>query len=192
MSTNRVSPLTALVIGIFGTGAVAIACGTAVLLYGMRIVDGKASSVISLAENAIGGLPELLENLPPTIADVFNDRRAPEYAAQLAVEGSLMADERGNVRPALRITNRGDQVVSLLAVRVAALDGKNRPVGEWTEMAATPFAIDDDWRGPLMPGTERYLVGSSWWRGRPIGDVAELRTAIEISEVRVWRGNEKS
>jgi hypothetical protein len=189
---NRISPLTALIVGIFGTGAIGIACGTAVVMYGMRIVDGKASSVLSFADRTIGDLPELLANLPPTLADLLNDRRAPEYASQIEVKTDLVVDDRGHVRPALRISNKGDEVVSLLAVRVAALDQRSRPVGEWTEVVATPIAIDDEWRGPLMPGTDRYLVGSYSWGGLRVDDVAALTTAYEVSEVRVWRGNDKS
>jgi len=112
-------------------------------------VDGKASAILGLTEHTLDGLPELLDSLPTTIAEVLNDRRAPDYAAELDIEVSFVPHERhGGLRPAITIKNNGTEVVSMLAVRVAALNGRNVPVQEWTEVVATPIAISGDWRGP--------------------------------------------
>lgn len=190
---TRMSPLTALFLGIFGTGAVAIACGTAMVLFGMGIIDSKAGEVLRFAEGTIDEtlvtLPKLLESLPETIDDLFNDRRAPDYADSIDVEADFVVDERsGGLRPVLSITNEGDRVVTLLAVRLAALDEHKRPLGEWTEVVATPVAIDNDWRGLLMPGKTRHVVTSSW-RSLPTKDPRSLSPHVEISEIRVWQGD---
>jgi len=54
-------------------------------------------------------------------------------------------------------------------------------------VVATPLAIDDDWRGPLMPGATRYVVLSG---SRSLaGKVGTVTAVTEIGEVRVWVGN---
>ncbi len=187
---TRMSPLTALFGGMFFVGGVAIASGATVVLYGMKIIDSKASSVIHFAGNTIDGLPDLLRALPPAIGDLLNDRRAPEYAANIKIDAKMVADESGNViRPVLTVRNEGTEMVSMLALRVAALDAKGVPVGDWTEVVATPIAVDDDWRGPLMPGATRYVR----MNGRRVSaeSVAQITPVTEISDVRVWQSAEK-
>ncbi len=192
---TRMSPLTALFLGIFGVGAVGIASGTVVVLYGMRIIDTNASAVLGFADTTIGGtlenLPELLEALPEAVQDLLSDRRAPDYAANMDVAVDFVVDERsGGLRPAMTITNNGDRVVTLLAIRVAALSGSRVPLREWTEVVATPIAIDHDWRGPLYPGNTRYVVLSSAWRNIPTDKIREIQGAVEISDIRVWEPDE--
>ncbi|MGB2984380.1 MAG: hypothetical protein WBE26_00740 [Phycisphaerae bacterium] len=197
MHQNRMSPLTALFIGIFGVGAVGIASGAAIVLYSMRIIDTRATELLGFAENTVGGtleaLPELLESLPPTLKDLLNDQRAPEYAANIDVDVNFIADERsGGLRPVLTITNNGSEVVSMLAVRVAALQDQNVPVQEWTEVVATPIAIENEWRGPLMPGSRRYVVVSCC-RNLRVGKIGgSITGAVEISEIRIWRPPDES
>ncbi|MDO8630054.1 MAG: hypothetical protein Q7R41_06130 [Phycisphaerales bacterium] len=185
---TRMSPLTALFLGIFFVGAVTIGSAATVILYGMRIIDSKASALIRFAGNTVEGLPELVQSLPPAIGDILHDRRAPDYAGRISVDVKLSADEAsGTVRPVLTVKNGGDEVVSLLAVRVAALDAGGVPVKDWTEVVATPLAIDDDWRGPLMPGATRYVVLSG---SRSLAGKAGTVTAVaEIGDVRVWVGS---
>jgi len=74
-------------------------------------------------------------------------------------------------------------------VRVAALDVDGVARREWTEVVATPLAIDDDWRGPLLPGSKRHVVLSSW-RGVSAASATAIRGDVEISDVRVWRGSD--
>ncbi len=84
----------------------------------------------------------------------------------------------------MTITNRGHEVVSTLAIRVAAVSGSNVPLHEWTEVVATPIAIVDEWRGPLMPGATRHVVLSS----RRFYQVApqDVTALTEFSEIRIW------
>ena len=182
---SRMSPLTAMFLGVFFVGAVAIAAAGSVVLYGMRIVDSKSSALIHFAGNTVEGLPELVRSLPPAIGDLLHDRRAPEYAGKIAVETKFVVDKSAEaLRPVLTIRNTGEEVVSLLAIRVAALDRNGVPQRDWTEVVATPLAIDDDWRGPLMPGSTRYVVLSG---SRSLaGKVETLTPAFEISDIRVW------
>ena len=193
---TRMSPLTALFIGIFGVGAVGIASGTMVVLYGMRIIDTKANEVLGFADNTISktidGLPALFDSLPRAVEELLSDRRAPEYAANLDVTADFVVDERSKGRrPVLTITNKGSEVVSFLAVRVAALNSRRLPIREWTEVVATPIALEDgDWRGPLFPGDTRYAVVSSSWRTVPADRAEQVITAVEISDIRIWQPSE--
>ena len=186
MGKTRMSPLTALFIGIFGIGAVGIASLTAVVLYGMRIIDTNASGVLRIAEEGVEGLPDLLESLP-AIGDALGGHRAPDYVANLDIDVSFIVDERrGGLRPVLTVTNNGNEVVSMLAVRIAALNRSNVPLRDWTEIVATPIAIEDDWRGPMMPGATRYVVVSSC-RSIPADKIDDVSGVIEISEIRLWQ-----
>ncbi len=187
VSRDRMSPFSALFLGIFGVGAVTIAASAGIVLYGMRIIDTTASSQLWFAEHTIEGLPELIDSLPPTLADLLSDRRAPDYAGSIDLDAKFITDERsGGLRPVMTITNNGDEVVSMLAVRVAALNDTGAPVREWTEVVATPIAIDDNWRGPLMPNATRHVVISSW-RHIPKDRTDHIFAAAEISELRIWK-----
>jgi hypothetical protein len=188
---TRMSPLTALVVGIFAIGGIGIASGTAVVLYGMRIISTGSSEIMGFADSTIRStlesLPELLQGLPPVLKDALNDRAAPEYATSLDVRVNFLGDESSSSpRPVLTITNKGNQVVSLLGVRVAALNTHGLPLREWTEVVATPLAIDDEWRGPLMPGNTRYVVLSGC-RGLAAETTESITGAVEISQIRVLR-----
>lgn len=182
---TRMSPLTAFFLGLFGVGGVGIACLTAVVLSGMRIIDDKAASILSIAEGTIGDLPRLVESIQPIMQTVLNDRRAPEYAAHVEVTADFTPARSGGFVPSLTIKNTGDKVISLLAIRVAALDERKVAVREWTEVVATPLALEDEWRGPIMPGATRHVVLS----GRMGGDdkfPTNLVGTVEISDVRIW------
>ena len=184
---SRMSPWTALFMGIWIVGAVAITAGTAVTLYSLRILDGKASAVLRLADTTVEGLPELIDSLPRAIGDLLNDRRAPEYADSLSVQVDFIADSRsGGLYPALTITNLGSEVVSLLGIRVAALGANEVPLQTWSDVVATPIPLDDDdWPGPLLPTQTRYVVMSRR-HTIPAEMAATITGAWEISELRVW------
>jgi hypothetical protein len=187
MTTNtRMSPITALFLGIFGVGGVGIAAGTCVILYSLRIIDRKAETVLDFAEKTVDSLPELVSALPPAL-DVLSGRRAPDYADKLDVAVRFTANDKADgIRPVLTILNKGSEVVSMLAVRVVALDARSVPVREWTEVVATPIAIDDEWRGILMPGAPRYVVLPSSRAFSP-DQAAALTGVVEISELRIWQ-----
>lgn len=175
-------------------GAVGIASGTSVVLYGMHVLDKNATEAIGFVDNTLGGtlegLPALIESLPESIAELLDDRRAPEYAANIEVSLNFVPDERNDgLRPVMTIVNKGDEVVSLLAVRVAALNKSMLPLRDWTEVVATPLAIDHDWRGPLMPGNTRH-VRLSCCRSLSEADIEDITGAWEIADIRVWQAKE--
>ena len=181
---QRMSPLTAIVFGIFGTGAVAIASVTTIVIYTMSIVDRNASTLIDLAENGVESLPEFIERLP-ALADAIGGQRRFDYADKLDVKVRFVPTSReGRMRPVMTITNRGHEVVSTLAIRVAAVSGSNVPLHEWTEVVATPIAVVDEWRGPIMPGATRHVVLSS----RSFHQIApqDVTAVTEFSEIRIW------
>ena len=181
---QRMSPLTAIVFGVFGIGAVGIASATTVVIYTMSIVDRNAATLIDLAENGVESLPELIERLP-ALADAVGGQRRFDYAKNLDVQVRFVPTSReGRMRPVMTITNRGNEVVSTLAVRIVAVSESNIPMHEWTEVVATPIAVVDDWRGPLMPGATRHVVLSSYRVSD--SDSANMTPATEISEIRIW------
>jgi len=187
---SRMSPVTAFFLGMFFVGGLTIASATTVVLYSMRITDQKSASLLHFADHTLEGLPELLQSLPPALSDMLNDHRAPQYAGKLDVQVRFINDENSGLRPVLTVKNTGDEVVSMLALRVAAIDANGTPHRDWTEVVATPLSIDNDWRGPLMPGETRYVVlhGS-----RPLGREAESLVAVaEIGDVRIWNGEPRA
>ncbi len=181
------SPWTAMFMGIWIVGAVAITAGAAVTLYSLRIVDEKASAVLKLADTTIEGLPELIDSLPQALGDLLSDRRAPEYADALSVRVDFIPDSRsGGLYPALTITNQGSEVVSLLGIRVAALNANEVPLQTWSDVVATPIPLDDDdWPGPLLPGQTRHVVISRC-NTVPAEMAGTVTGAWEISELRIW------
>jgi len=185
---RRMSPLTALFLGLFGVIGVGIASGTLITFVCLKIVDDKAGTLIGLAEGTIDGLPELVDSLPPALGELLNDRRAPEYTSNIEVDVDLLADKKSNtVRPVLSVTNNGDEVVSMLAVRVAVLNKDGIPLGDWTQVVATPIAVEDEWRGPLFPGNTRHLVCSRFGGSRGVSADVSVTAQSEISELRIWR-----
>lgn len=185
-TSTRMSPMTALFLGLFGVGAVGITSGTAVLLYTLRIVDQKANKLLGFAENTIQSLPDLMASLPPALNEVLSDRRAPEYVGSIESSVRFVLTENGEgVRPVVTVVNKGNEVVSMLGVRVAAMDADGVPVRDWTEVVATPLPIDDDWRGVLLPGATRHVVLHGSRSLDPV-KVASYRGEIEFSELRVW------
>ena len=188
---TRMSPITALFLGLFGVLAVGITSGTGIVLYGLRIANTNASSLLNLADSTIAGLPELIERLPPALADLFDDRRAPDYAENLDVKVSFLADKRSDrIRPVMTVTNNGSSVVTMLTVRVAALNQEEVPLQEWTELVATPIALNDELRGPIFPGSTRHIVLRRGYRRTASGSA--FTGAIEISELRIGVGQEES
>ncbi|MCH9035291.1 MAG: hypothetical protein IID42_12455 [Planctomycetes bacterium] len=185
------SPMTALFLGLCGVTAVGIASGTGIVLYGLRIANLNASSLLNLADSTIAGLPELIERLPPALADLLDDRRAPDYAENLDVKVTFLADTRSDrIRPVMTVTNNGSSVVTMLTIRVAALNQEDVPLQEWTELVATPIGLNDDLRGPIFPGSTRHIVLRRGYLRKAVGST--FTGAVEISELRIGVGAEES
>lgn len=159
---------------------------TTVGVYALNIVDRKTGNIFEFAEEVVLSLPEIAEALPPVLADLINDQRQPQYADQLEIAVKLAATHSSSgVRPMVVVRNLGDQIVSLLSMRVVVLNERDELVAEFNEWAATPIAADGDWRGPLLPGATRRFATGHRFIGRNSKD-ENLRVEYEITDVRVW------
>jgi hypothetical protein len=179
--------LSSAALGLSSVVITVVICATVLIVYGLHFAGEKADRVISLTEVAIQGLPALQASLPPAVADMLNDERRPDYGQHLAITARLMPrpGSDGVTRSSIEIVNRGDEVVSLLALRVIVVDEYGHIRSETQEWAATPLAVEHDWRGPIMPGSRRYFVcKGSHLRG--ISPVDKLKAEVEINELRVW------
>jgi hypothetical protein len=180
----------------FGLSAIVITIVvslTVMALYGVHLASEKSERVISLAQGAIRGLPEFRRALPPALADMLDDRRQPDYCQELTIDARVVAqpESHGRTQTVIEITNNGEEVVSLLSLRVVLLDENDGLLAESQEWAATPFAADHDWRGPIMPGSRRRFLCSGG-RLNEVGPMDEVKVEVEITELRVWNGPEKN
>ncbi len=166
-------------------------CCTAVLLYTVHLAGEKSERLVTLAQSAVRGLPDLEKALPPVLSDMLDDHRQPDYAGKLAIttKVSPQPGRHGLTRTAIEITNNGQEVVSLLSLRIILLDESGQLVSETQEWAATPLATDGGLRGPIMPGSRRYFVKPCMSNA---DSVDGLHAEIEITELRVWNGPTKA
>ena len=180
--------LSALVLGISGIAITLLVCCTVVIIYGMHFAGEKSEQLVALLEDAVGGIPTLQKSLPPVFADILNDHRQPDYSSQLEITAktALVPEQSGMVRTSVSVVNKGPEVVSLLSLRIVVLNSAGEIVGESNEWAATPFAADDDWRGPLMPGARRYF-SCSHHESRDVS-TDQLKTEVEVTDLRIWKG----
>ena len=185
---NKSGFLSSIAKGIFGTLIAIIICGTALGFAGLRMADKHASKVI---DGTCVILPELLEVaaqwqdiLPPALADALNDRRAFEYRDHVGIETDVRHFEdkhAGHAVVGLEITNQGEEVVSLMMLRVVIEDEGPENVIKVINVA-TPLAVEHDWPGPLLPGQTRKVPV-------PIRRVVgELDVSVELTELRLWSG----
>ncbi len=185
VTQQRMSPFTALFLAIGFVAVSAIGAGTVITLVGLKVADDKATSLLALSEDAVTNLPEFIDKLPPAIADMLHDRRAPEYVSNIVTKVRLAEDEgTGLLIPSVEIVNNGTEIVSMLGVRVTLLNQDGAALHEWNQLAAAPITFEE-LRGPLLPGTKRYVVLPG--RRSLTKDLrGQLTGAVEISEVRVW------
>jgi hypothetical protein len=145
-----------------------------------RGVGGVLRAGTGVLANLPETLPQLRQNLPAALADALSDVRAPDYRPKIEIESRLIrVGERA--RLAVTLTNTGEETVSLLAARVNLLNDAGEPVAEISTYFATPIMIEDEWRGPLLPGSTRHCVLPLW------RDLACARAEVEISDLRLWR-----
>lgn len=166
-------------------------CCTAVLLYTVHLAGEKSERLVTLVEGAVRGLPEFEKALPPALSDILNDRRQPDYASQLAISAKVTPrpGRHSFARTAVEITNNGQEVVSLLSLRVTLLDDSGQLRCESQTWAATPLATDGELRGPIMPGSRRYFLTQAMCDS---DSVESLHAEVEITELRIWNGPTKA
>ena len=158
-----------------------VACG-ALGLYSLRVFDRQFAALGDVGEKIIQTLPQWQQALPPVLADALNDRRAPEYASQLAIHARIVPGERHDrSRVLIEVTNRGGEAVSLLALNLVFEDGEGIPVRDQRSFAVTPLPLSEPGvRGPLYPGMQRRYVE---WVDLP--DDAQA-VVTELVELRVF------
>jgi len=192
MIYKRHTFLSALAMGLSAVIIAFIVSCTVVIVYGMNFAGDKSEELVSLAEQAIRGLPKLQESLPPVLADILDDRRQPDYSGQLDITAktTLLQNQNGRLRTKIEVVNNGGEVVSLLSLRIVVLNDQNEILTESNEWAATPIAADNDWRGPLMPGSRRYFA--TYRGGCHVFYADQLKTEVEITDIRVWNGDRET
>jgi hypothetical protein len=174
-----------LVLGLCGTICVVLVCATCVAVYGVKVVNDRVGSLMEMSPAALTALANWQQAMPPAVNDALHDRRMPEYREQVHVTATLVRDlHTERLVPIVEVSNDGDQIVSLMSLRLQIEDDASMPVQECTVFAATPLAIEADWRGPLLPGSKRRFKAPQI-RANTIG---ELNVSWEISELRVWSG----
>ena len=188
--------LSALVGGICGLAITIVLCATAVTIYGMHFVGDKSEKIVtSLIEDAIQGLPVLQKSLPPVLGDLLNDRRQPGYCDQLDITAKTTVqrdrDDHERMRTEVQVVNNGQEVITLLSLRIIVLDSHDEILTESNEWAATPIAADEDWRGPIMPGSHRRFIVSHNRRA-PDFIPEDLKTEVEITDVRIWNNDKEA
>jgi hypothetical protein len=176
--------LSATATGFFTFLTATVVCASGLGAYGMWIASEKLDQAVAFTDKVFAVLPEWQRVLPPAVKDMVNDQRDPAYREKLDVAVRLVPGNggRGVCRAVVEVTNRGDEAVSLLGIRVVAEDASAVPVGQEVAYVATPAALDGkDMPGPLMPGSKRKLLVAL------AGAVEQASVSAEIVELRVWR-----
>jgi len=165
--------------------SIVISC-TVLIIYGVHFAGERSEKLVSLVGTAVKELPDLQKALPPALADVLDDRREPGYAAELDISAvtALTPDQHRTVHTRIEVVNKGSEIVSLLCMRIVVFGPNGEILSESNEWAATPIAADHEWRGPLMPGSHRYFT--SYRRPLPVFLGDNLRTEVEITDLRIW------
>lgn len=196
--------LTALVQGFFGFLIVSVVCGTLLGAYALWVADKKTDIALEWTEKLGNGgfavVNSLAQNLkdwreiaPPIVADALNDRRAPEYRADLAIDATVVpgVDSGRLGRVLVEVTNNGDKTVSMMSTRVVLSNANDVPFEEAVACVATPVALqieEQQLRGPLMPGSSRRFILTKDCEGRPLNVPLDSRVSYEVSELRIWQG----
>ena len=185
---KKSSFLSAIAFGFFGTLAIVIVCAASVAFYAVNVIDRKTNDVFDLGSNIVTELPELKEALPPVVSDALNDRRAPDYRQKIEVAARLIEGEhKHSDKVVFDISNNGDELITMLALRGTLLDESGTIVRSFVSYPATPLAIDNDWPGPLMPGSTRQIGINIYHHS----DLANGKVTVELADLRVWNNNAK-
>ena len=163
-----------------------VVCSMIVGLTFMSMTEDVVDNSISWMGKMSDKWPDWHRALPPVLADAVNDVRSYEYASLLTINTRMVAKDgpRGRDRVIVQVKNEGDKTVSLLGLRVVIKDQDGDPVWEKIAYAATPLAIEDEWRGPLLPEQTREFAVH-------VGSLERFRSATakaEIVELRIWSG----
>jgi hypothetical protein len=172
------------------TGVGLAICVTIIALVSLSTVAGKYDRTLTWAGNLTENLKDWQQILPPALVDAVNDQRDLEYASKVEVIGKVERDDANRPIVVVTITNSGDKVVSLAALRLTVNNDRGVPRWEHTSYAATPIAADEQWRGPLLPGNTRTYtrrIDMAYYH-RGTRTHKATRADVEIVELRTWVG----
>ncbi len=178
---KRMSFLASLVWGICSVIMVTVICSSGIIFYGLHIVDIKSDGLQDLIGHSLEGLPAVVKSVP-ILADALSDERRLDYVDDLDIEMSFTEHpcRQDRMQAVVTVANRGQELVSMLSVRVVVTDDRGNIVAEDVEFVATPFPLDQDLPGPLMPGSTRRVTTGSFKK------IENPTAEYEISEIRVW------
>lgn len=179
--------LSALASGFFNFLSITVVCGTGLGGYSLWLLNHNFDRITKLGERAAELLPEWQNKLPAVITDALSDRRDPAYREHVNATVRLAPPGEGQRRqPALaviEVKNKGNEAISLLALRVVLQDDNDVPRDSFVAYAASPLAIDDcdQMLGPILPGETRRIT-------HELGRSARgLTPVLEVADLRVWQ-----
>jgi hypothetical protein len=183
---QRHTVLSAVAMGLCAVCVAFIVSCTAVIIYEMHLIGEKSDRLASLADDAIRRFPSLRESLPPALADGLDDQRRPDYCKHIEIfaETKPSEEDQSRLHTTVKVINGGSETVSLLSLRVVVLNAGGEILAESTEWAATPVTAEPEWRGLLLPRYLRY-VGFTTTRALPPSSLKDLRTKVEITDLRI-------
>lgn len=184
--------LSSLAMGISALLIVVVISCTTLIIYGMHFIGDRSEQIVQTVGAAIGGLDEFQKALPPIIADILNDQRRPDYRDQIELSARISPTSAHNnhYRIAVEAKNKGEEVVSMLTIRVILLDENDEVISETNEWIATPITTNGGLPGPIMPGSNRRYTAHTYCNHRDIS-LDSLKTEIEITDIRVWNAPEQ-
>lgn len=181
---KRMSFPSVLVLSLTAGFVTILVCVSGIAIYSLRMVDHKADSLTGIVERVLTNLPEYRKALPPMLADAIDDQRRPDYLKNVDVTVKMLPGEDTHLaRGTVEVTNKSDEVISFLSLRIVGLDADGNPLVEQTTWAASPIAVDDnEWRGPILPRHTRVFP-IRFFRTKGL-----VSFTPEITELRVWTG----
>lgn len=173
--------LGSLALGVFGTLTAAIVCGSGLGIYALNIMDRKAGEMLEFGQGVVGNLPEIAESLPPVLSDALSDRRDPTYRKHVDATVRVVPSKDGDrkTRILVEVTNNGPETVTMMSAAISLEDEGGVPIRDFSAYVATPIAIENEWRGPLMPGSTRRFAYN-------LRSPVPANANIEITDLRVW------
>ncbi len=186
---KKYSFFTVLVMGLAAIGAGFMVSCTVMIIYGINIIGNEPEEFICLIEDVIRRIPVARESFSPAFSDVLDDHRRSDYREQLKVTARMQQPQNSGEkwRTVVTVVNNGTETVSLLPLRVTLLDSSGKIISESREFAATPLTAEPYWRGPLTPGSTRYincLVSNT----SGVAASVNITTEVEVADIRIWDG----
>jgi len=176
---NKSGFLASVAKGIFGTIMVTIVCAAGLAAYTLHTFGVQATNI---TQGFCSGDADWQEALPSCLAEALHDHRAPEYRKSIEVSARLgdPATRVPGTLVVLDVKNNGPETVTMLALRIVLEDANKVPVHEALVYAATPLAVEDEWRGPLLPGSTVMRIPHYCYG---LNDAAGV--TVEVRDIRV-------